>query len=43
LAAVSRRFLRAEISAISDIENTPLSKIKKRIISISKDDVFSKI
>jgi hypothetical protein len=29
-------FLRAEISAISDIENTPLSRISKRMMSISK-------
>ena len=36
LAAVSRRVLRAEIKAISDIEKTPFSRIKKRMISISK-------
>jgi hypothetical protein len=35
LAAVSSRFFRAEINAISDIEKTPLRMIKKRIIRIS--------
>jgi hypothetical protein len=35
-AAVSNRFFRAEINAISDIEKTPLRMIKKRIIKISK-------
>jgi hypothetical protein len=35
LAAVSKRFLRAEIKAISDIEKTPFNRIKKSIIKIS--------
>jgi len=35
LAAFSSLFLRADISAISDIEKTPFSKIRKKIIIIS--------
>jgi hypothetical protein len=35
LAAVSNRFFRAEINAISDIEKTPLRMIKNKIIKIS--------
>ena len=39
-AAVSNRFLRAEISAISDIEKTPLRTIRKRMINNSNSDRF---
>jgi hypothetical protein len=34
-AAVSSRFFRAEMSAISDIEKTPFNKIRRKIIKIS--------
>ncbi|SNB08019.1 hypothetical protein FPC831_520008 [Flavobacterium psychrophilum] len=34
-AADSSRFLRADINAISDIENTPFKRIKKKMMSIS--------
>jgi len=36
LAAVSRRLLRADISAISLMEKTPFKRIRKNIMAISK-------
>jgi hypothetical protein len=35
LAAVSSRFFRADINAISDIEKTPFKSIKKKIMTNS--------
>jgi hypothetical protein len=40
LAAVSNLLFREEINAISDIEKTPFSRIKKRIMSSSNFILF---